>query len=120
MASMQRHSGTHRQWRHWQPTEDSHETHLHPASPAKWQMVGPARQFVGRPSGSDGAEQGRSADDDAKRVAIPDRIVPVQRRVGAYGGASSAGRRQNMNDDTRRLLKVFGVAVTDAEAEAAR
>ena len=25
-----------------------------------------------------------------------------------------------MNDDTRRLLKVFGVAVTDAETEAAR
>ena len=25
-----------------------------------------------------------------------------------------------MNDDTRKLLKVFGVAVTDAEAEAAR
>ena len=25
-----------------------------------------------------------------------------------------------MNDDTRKLLKVFGVAVTDAEAEAVR
>jgi hypothetical protein len=25
-----------------------------------------------------------------------------------------------MNDDTRKLLKVFGVAVTDAEAEAER
>ena len=25
-----------------------------------------------------------------------------------------------MNDDTRKLLKVFGVAVTDAEAEAGR
>ena len=25
-----------------------------------------------------------------------------------------------MNDDTRRLLKVFGIAVTDAETEAAR
>jgi hypothetical protein len=25
-----------------------------------------------------------------------------------------------MNDDTRKLLKVFGVAVTDSEAEAAR
>jgi hypothetical protein len=29
-------------------------------------------------------------------------------------------RGQVMNDDTRKLLKVFGVAVTDAEAEADR
>jgi hypothetical protein len=27
-------------------------------------------------------------------------------------------RRHSMNDDTRKLLKVFGVAVTDSEAEA--
>src|SRR5262249_17574363 len=32
----------------------------------------------------------------------------------------TGGRREAMNDDTRKLLKVFGVAVTDAEAEAER
>src|SRR5262249_9205670 len=83
-----------------------------------------ARQVHGivrGPGGSHGPDQGGGPDQDAQRVAVPDRVVPVQRRVGAYRRASGAGgRRQAMNDDTRKLLKVFGVAVTDAEAEAER
>src|SRR5262245_31347987 len=47
--------------------------------------------------------------------------MPVQRRVGADRGAPGAGGRgRAVNDDTRKLLKVFGVAVTDAGAEAGR
>src|SRR5437867_4106979 len=84
-------------------------------------MAGPAHRIVRGPGGSDGPDQGRGTDQDAQRVAVPYRVVPVQWRVGRYRGASSARRRrQTMNDDTRKLLKVFGVAVTDAEAEAER
>src|ERR1051326_148466 len=84
-------------------------------------MAGPAHRIVHGPGGSDGPDQGRGPDEDAERVAVPDRVVPVQRRIGGYRGASGlGGRRQAMNDDTRKLLKVFGVAVTDAEAEAER
>src|SRR5437868_14947030 len=84
-------------------------------------MAGPAHRIVHGPGRSDGTDQGGSPDEDAQRVAVPDRVVPVQRRIGRYRGASGAGgRRQAMNDDTRKLLKVFGVAVTDAEAEAER
>src|SRR5262245_672675 len=81
-------------------------------------MAGPAHWLVHGPGGSDGPDQGRGPDQDAQRVTIPDRVVPVQWRIGGYRGASGAGgRREAMNDDTRKLLKVFGVAVTDAEAE---
>src|SRR5262249_24881116 len=84
-------------------------------------MAGPAHRSVHGPRRSDGTDQGGSPDEDAQRGAVPQRVVPVQRRVGRYRGASGAGGgRSAMNDDTRKLLKVFGVAVTDAEAEAER
>src|SRR5215831_4792294 len=84
-------------------------------------MAGPAHRIVRGPGRSNGPDQGGGPDEDAQRVAIPDRVVPVQRRIGGHRGASGAGGRgQVMNGDTRKLLKVFGVAVTDAEVEAER
>ena len=57
--------------------------------------------------------------------------MSVQRCVGGYGRASGAKtparpsamktvstERSAMNNDTRKLLKTFGVAITDSEAEA--
>src|SRR5205823_1427369 len=50
----------------------------------------------------------------------------IDSRDRAGDGKFQAGKRtvsterSAMNDDTRKLLKIFGVAVTDAEAEADR
>src|SRR5262249_17902237 len=98
-----------------------HETLLYAFPLGQRTMAGPAHGSVHRPGGSHGPGQGGGPDQDAQRVAVPDRVVPVQRRLGGYSGTRSArGGRSVMNDDTRKLLKVFGVAVTDAEAEAER
>src|SRR5262245_39393818 len=84
-------------------------------------MARQAHRLVHGPGGSHRPDQGGGPGEDARRVAVPERVVPVQRRFRGYRGASGAGgRRQAMNDDTRKLLKVFGVAVTDAEDEAER
>jgi len=48
-----------------QPTEDSHEIHMHPVPPVQWQMVGPAHRIVNGPGGSDGTDQVRGPDQDA-------------------------------------------------------
>src|SRR5579871_6857553 len=99
----------------------SYETHLHAFPPDQWPMAGPAFQIVHGPSGSNGPDERGGPDEDAQRIAVPDRVVPVQRRFGGYRGTSSpGGRRSVMSEDTRKLLKVFGVAVTDAEAEVER
>jgi hypothetical protein len=98
-----------------------HESTLYCQSTAERHLARPPFEFVARHGGGIRRLSRRGAHEDAQRVAVPDRVVPVQRRIGGYRRASSArGGRQAMNDDTRKLLKVFGVAVTDAEAEAER
>jgi hypothetical protein len=60
----------------------SHETHLHGFSPAQRQMARQAHGIVHGPGRSNSPDQGGSLDEDARRVAVPDRVVPVQRRIG--------------------------------------
>jgi hypothetical protein len=53
--------------------------------------------------------------------------IRVRKAVGTIGNGQTVSmqvvlrtRRKTMEDDTRQLLKIFGVAVTDAEAEAGK
>lgn len=55
------------------------------------EFSGPAHGSPAGPGGSNGTDQGRDPDKAEQRVALPDRVVPVQRRVGGYRGASGPG-----------------------------
>src|SRR5262245_24590926 len=88
-----------------------HEAYLLLVSPRQWQMAGPAHRIVYGRGGSDGPDQRGSPDEVAWRVAVPDRVVPVQRRIGRHRGASGAGGgRQAMNDPFEKKVRAAAVA----------
>src|SRR5262249_62229234 len=88
-----------------------HETHLHRFPPRQRHMAGPSRRVVHGPGGSDGTDQGGGPDEAARRVAVPHRTLPVQRRAGAYRRASGAGiGKEAMNDPFEKQVRAAAVA----------